>query len=77
MSNTQILNRQMSMFKSFFENAKSKNIRKLIIIHGVGEGVLKEEVRSFLSKLEGVEYFDASYADYGKGATQIELKYNS
>jgi hypothetical protein len=77
MSNAQILNRQMSMFKSFFANAKSKNIRKLIVIHGVGEGVLKQEIRTLLSKLEGVEYFDASFADYGKGATQIELRHNN
>lgn len=76
LSNAQILNRQIGMFKSFFSNAKSKNIRKLIVIHGVGEGVLKEEVRMFLGKQEGVEYFDASYSEYGKGATQIEIRYN-
>lgn len=76
MSNAQILNRQLSMFKAFFDKAKAKNIRKLVVIHGVGEGVLKEEVRMFLGKQNGVEYFDASYAEYGKGATQIEIRYN-
>ena len=50
--------------------------QKLIIIHGVGEGVLKDEVRLFLSKKEGIEYFDADYREYGKGATAVELRYN-
>ena len=77
LSNAQILNKQLSIFKAFFSDARKKNIRKLIVIHGVGEGVLKDEVRLFLSKMEGVEYFDASYQEYGKGATQVELRYGS
>ena len=76
LSNAQILNKQVSIFKAFFNDARKKNIRKLIVIHGVGEGVLKDEVRLFLSKIEGIEYFDASYQEYGKGATQIELRYS-
>lgn len=76
LTNTQILNKQLTVFKAFFQKAKSKQIRKLVIIHGVGEGVLKDEVRLFLSKQEGVEFFDASYLEYGKGATQVEVRYN-
>jgi DNA-nicking Smr family endonuclease len=45
----------------------------LIAIHGVGEGVLKNEIRSFLGKKDNVEFFDASYMEYGKGATEIRL----
>jgi dsDNA-specific endonuclease/ATPase MutS2 len=48
----------------------------VILIHGVGEGILKEEVRTFLSKQEGVEYFDADFREYGKGATTAEIRYN-
>ena len=73
LSNTEILIKQMTEFKSFFKKAIEKNISKLIVIHGVGEGVLKNEIRSFLSKKEGVEFFDASYLEYGKGATEIRL----
>ena len=43
---------------------------------GVGEGVLKQEIRSYLDKQEGVEYFDADFREYGKGATTIEIHYN-
>jgi hypothetical protein len=77
LSNTEILIKQMTEFRSFFKRAQEKSISKLIVIHGVGEGVLKNEIRTFLSKKENVEFFDASYLDYGKGATEIRLFLNS
>lgn len=76
LSNAQILAKQMAIFKSFYKDARAKHIRKLVVIHGVGEGVLKDEVRLFLHNKDGVEYFDANYQEYGKGATAIEIHYN-
>jgi DNA-nicking Smr family endonuclease len=73
MSNTEILIKQMTEFKSFFKKARARNIPKLVVIHGVGEGVLKNEIRTFLSKKDYVEFYDASYLEYGKGATEIRL----
>jgi DNA-nicking Smr family endonuclease len=73
MSNTEILLKQMTEFRSFFKRAQNKGIQKLVVIHGVGEGVLKNEIRMFLSKKDNVEFYDASYAEYGKGATEIRL----
>lgn len=76
MSNAEILNHQMRELRTFFTKAKEKHIRKLIIIHGVGEGVLKDEVRLFFSKKDGIEYYDADFREYGKGATAVEIRYN-
>lgn len=76
MSNAEILTLQLKELKNFYKKAIDKHIRKLIIIHGVGEGVLKDEVRLFLSKKEGIEYFDADFREYGKGATAVEIRYN-
>lgn len=76
LSNTEILIKQMTEFRSFVKKAQERMISKLIIIHGVGEGVLKNEIRTFLSKKDNIEYFDASYLEYGKGATEVRL-YNS
>jgi hypothetical protein len=76
LSNFQILTRQLNEFKSFYKKAKAKHIQKIIVIHGVGEGVLKEEIRSYLSKQEGLEYYDADFREYGKGATAVEIHYN-
>jgi DNA-nicking Smr family endonuclease len=76
MPNAEILNVQLRELRGFYNRAREKHIRKLIIIHGVGEGVLKDEVRIFLAKKEGVEFYDADFRDYGKGATAVELFYN-
>ncbi len=73
MSNAEILKRQLSEFRSFYAKAIHRRIPKIIVIHGVGEGILKDEIRLFLSKKEHIEYFDASYLDYGKGATEIRF----
>lgn len=76
MSNAEILHRQMTDFRAFFKRAQTKMIPKIVVIHGVGEGVLKNEIRMFLAKKDNLEFYDASYMDYGKGATEIRL-YNS
>lgn len=75
-SNTDIVQKQMIEFRSFVQRARARHIRKLVVIHGVGTGVLKEEVRSYLDKQEGIEYYDANFQEYGKGATAIEIRYN-
>ncbi len=75
LTNGQLLNHQLLEFKRFFRKAREKNIRKLVVIHGVGEGVLKSEVRSFLEGKEDLEFYDADFRKYGKGATAIELFY--
>lgn len=76
MTSAEILQKQLSEFRAFFKRAIKKRIPKLIVIHGVGEGVLKDEIRLFLSKKEQLEYFDAPYIDYGKGATEIRIPQN-
>lgn len=76
-SNTDIVRKQLMELRTFVQKAKSKRIRKLIVIHGVGTGVLKEEVRSYFRKIpEVLEIYDASYSEYGKGATAVELSYS-
>lgn len=76
MSNTDILLKQMSEFRTMFRKAKREGIHKLIVIHGVGEGVLKNEIRSYLSHQEQVDVYDADFSEYGKGATTIEFHPN-
>lgn len=70
-NSTDMLIRQMAVFKNKFRAAKEQRVNKLVVIHGVGEGVLKNEIRSFLMKQEQVEFHDADYSKYGKGATEI------
>ncbi len=76
LSNGEIVQKQLQELRGFFQRAKSKRIRKLVIIHGVGQGVLKEEVRSFLDKQDSISYYDSDFREYGKGATSVELFYS-
>jgi hypothetical protein len=76
MSNTEILLKQMSEFRGMFKKAKREGIHKLIVIHGVGEGVLKNEIRSFLANQDQIEVYDADFSEYGKGATAVEFHPN-
>lgn len=76
MSNADILMKQMRELRTFYQRALSRRIRKLVIIHGVGEGVLREEVRSFLERQEGLDFYDADFREYGKGATTVEIRVN-
>lgn len=71
LTNTEIMLKQMMEFKTFFNRAIANKIQKIVVIHGVGEGVLKNEIRTFLSRQDNIEFYDANYSDYGKGATEV------
>ena len=74
MSNSAILKIQMTYFKSFLNKSIDKKQRKIVVIHGVGEGVLRHEIRKELDIYHPYfEYYDASYDDFGYGATEIRL----
>ncbi len=69
-----ILEIQLEFLKYAIKQAEEHTVRELIIIHGVGEGVLKKEVHSLLDALSFIERNDASYRLYGYGATHILLR---
>lgn len=76
LTNFEMLQNQMKEFKATFNKAKKNNVNRLIVIHGVGEGVLKNEVRSYLANQSGIEFYDADFREYGKGATTIDFHPN-
>ena len=74
MSNSAILKIQMTHFKIFLNKSIDKKQRKIVVIHGVGEGVLRHEIRKELDiYYPYFEYYDASYEQFGYGATEIRL----
>lgn len=73
MSNFDILNLQVETAKRQLDFAISKRFPKVIFIHGVGDGVLKEDLRTMLRKYEGIQYQDANYHTYGLGATEVMI----
>ena len=73
MSNHEILNLQMETAKRQLEFAMRKRIQKVVFIHGVGEGVLKEELNFLFGRYDNLKYYDADYQKYGIGATEIYI----
>ena len=71
MSNHEILNLQMETAKRQLEFAMRKRIQKVVFIHGVGEGVLKEELKFLFGRYDNLKYYDADYQKYGIGATEV------
>lgn len=75
LTNFEIVSKQLSVLRSSFSKARNTRVRKLIIIHGRGEGVLKSEVVNFLNKQDAIRYYDGDFREFGQGATVVELFY--
>lgn len=75
MDNFDILNMQLDAARYKIEYCIQKKISKIVFIHGVGEGVLKTELHYLLNKYP-VKYYDASYSQYGLGATEVYVFQN-
>ncbi|MCF6222100.1 MAG: Smr/MutS family protein [Flavobacteriaceae bacterium] len=75
MRNIDILNLQLQTVKKQMEFAKQNKIQRVIFIHGIGAGVLKKELHHLLKKYK-VEFFEASYNNYGQGATEVYIYQN-
>jgi dsDNA-specific endonuclease/ATPase MutS2 len=55
---------QLERFEKELQYCMSNGIKKLIIIHGVGNGKLKQEILLILKTVDDIEFYDASYKDY-------------
>ncbi len=75
MSNKDMLDYQMSKFHEVMKENKNKKNRKIVFIHGKGDGVLKKEIYSAVRKeYKKVDCQDASFQEYGYGATMVIIK---
>jgi dsDNA-specific endonuclease/ATPase MutS2 len=76
MSNYEMLNLQLDTAKRQLEFAIRKRIQKVVFIHGVGEGVLREELYTLFRRYDNLKYYDAEYQKYGHGATEVYIFQN-
>mgnify|MGYP006273448853 CR=1 FL=1 len=75
MSNKEIIDVQMKEFKKRMEEAIRKQLRRIVFIHGLGNGKLKFEIRNYLDlHYPKYKYQDASFREYGFGATLVLLR---
>lgn len=71
----EILDIQMSRFKYVLETAIRNKEKKVVFIHGTGEGKLRYEIRKYIdNNYPRFKYQDASFKEYGYGATLVILK---
>ncbi len=62
---------QMHYFRLCMNHAFSNKMKKVIFIHGVGQGILKAEIEKELKQYDNIHFFNAPMAKYGVGATEV------
>ena len=76
LSNYEMLALQLKTFEKYYDLALSHHLPFLIVIHGVGEGRLRDEIHDILRLKREVKSFVNQYDPrFGYGATEIFLQY--
>ncbi|WP_128543919.1 Smr/MutS family protein [Larkinella soli] len=74
-TNAELLEVQLQEFEKSLENAIAVGMEEITFIHGVGNGVLRNEIHRRLGKHSGVRFFeDAQKEKFGYGATKVKIK---
>lgn len=75
MTPAEIMQLQLDTLRYHLEMALSHRQERMIIIHGVGKGVLREAVHKMLGETKGVDRFTREWLGlYGYGATEVFFK---
>lgn len=74
MSHGDILNYQLDVFRKALDEHHSQKGFKIVFIHGKGNGVLRAAILEELRiKYKGCKWQDASFREYGFGATMVTI----
>ena len=65
---------QMHYFRTCMNHAFSNKVKKVVFIHGVGHGVLKDEICKELKQYDNIAVMDAPMRKYGVGAVEVYFK---
>lgn len=75
MNASDILNYQLDVFRKTLQEHAKKKGTKIVFIHGKGEGVLRQALINDLRyRFKTYTYQDASFQEYGYGATQVTIR---
>jgi len=75
MDSGEILDMQISRFRTALESAIIHKPGRVVFIHGVGNGRLKHKLRNILdTEYKSLKYQDASFKEYGYGATMVLVR---
>ncbi|MDT8347292.1 MAG: DNA mismatch repair protein MutS, partial [Flavobacteriaceae bacterium] len=64
---------QLNTAEEALLSAYRKHIDRVVLIHGLGSGKLRDALTSVYAKFEGLAVYDAAYAEFGRGATEVKL----
>lgn len=67
------LNYQMKTFKNYFQKAYAAKMKEITVIHGIGEGILKNQLYRFVEETGLASIEPASMLKYGGGAALIRF----
>ncbi|NVO19968.1 MAG: DUF2027 domain-containing protein [Bacteroidetes bacterium] len=76
LSPNEILTIQIGVFERMLENAMARNYTRVVFIHGVGNGTLKQALIDRLKDYGDIEFRNAPFAKYGNGAVEIVIHQN-
>jgi DNA-nicking Smr family endonuclease len=75
MSNSQKLQLQLEVFEDSLDKAIAFGLDQIIFIHGIGNGVLRNEIHKRLSQNVHIKYFEDNMKEkFGYGATLVKIK---
>jgi len=64
---------QLNYFRKCMDAAIAHRVKKVIFIHGVGKGTLREEIIHALRDYDRIRHYDAPMRKYGYGALTVEI----
>lgn len=65
---------QMHYFRLCMNHAFANKMKKVTFIHGVGKGILKDEITKELKQYDNIHFFEAPMSKYGVGATEVYFR---
>ena len=75
MDNAAMLRHQLDIFRQTMQNYRHRTGQKIVFIHGKGEGVLRKAIIDELKlRFPSCSWQDASFQQYGYGATQVTMR---
>ncbi len=76
LSNFEILSLQLKTFEKYFDLSIMHHQPTLTVIHGIGQGTLRNEIHDIIKLKKEVKSFVNQYTEsYGYGATEIFFQY--
>ena len=65
---------QMHYFRTCMNHAFANKVKKVVFIHGVGKGILRDQIQKELKEYDNIAVMDAPMRKYGVGAVEVYFK---